>query len=141
MKSFGLPVCPYCGKKVDLITTWFLRRQGEYRCPRCRGISTVVMDMKTTFFAIGAVITALLIFFIGRVVKEEINLSIIIWILVPFVLFYLVSIFWSGCAALWYAEFQKRIKKEKYRNLRKISVAADMPIIHTFDIIKKWFCE
>ena len=93
MKSFGLPVCPYCGKKVDLITTWFLRRQGEYRCPRCRGISTVVMDMKTTFFAIGAVITALLIFFIGRVVKEEINLSIIIWILVPFVLFYLVSIF------------------------------------------------
>ena len=34
MKGFRMPVCPYCGKKVDLITTWMLRRQGEYRCPR-----------------------------------------------------------------------------------------------------------
>lgn len=93
MKGFRMPVCPYCGKKVDLITTWMLRRQGEYRCPRCRGVSTIFLDMKASFFAVAAVITALLIFLIIRVIMQRITLWTIFWILIPFILFYILSLF------------------------------------------------
>ena len=30
-----LPVCPYCGKKVGFTKAWYLKREGEYRCPEC----------------------------------------------------------------------------------------------------------
>ena len=93
MKSFRKPVCPYCGKKVDRLTTWMLRRQGEYRCPRCRGVSTIVLDMKTSFLAVAAVITALLIFLIIRVILQKVTLWTIFWVLIPFLIFYILSVF------------------------------------------------
>ena len=37
MQYFGVPICPYCKKRVNLIRTWSLKRQGEYKCPRCGG--------------------------------------------------------------------------------------------------------
>ena len=40
-KQLGRARCPYCEKKVNLMVAWGLRRRGEYRCPRCNGISNV----------------------------------------------------------------------------------------------------
>ena len=44
MQYFGVPRCPYCKKRVNLIRTWSLKRQGEYRCPRCGGISNIFLS-------------------------------------------------------------------------------------------------
>ena len=93
MSSFEKPECPYCKKKVDLLTTWSLRRQGEYRCPRCRGVSTIVLDMKTPFFAVGAIVTAVMVFLVLRVVMQRVSLWNMVWVLLPFLIFYILSIF------------------------------------------------
>ena len=44
MQYFGIPTCPYCRKRVNLIRTWKLKREGEYKCPRCGGISNVYLS-------------------------------------------------------------------------------------------------
>ena len=41
MKQFGLPQCPYCGKKINPFYAWYLRTQGEYICPACGGVSNI----------------------------------------------------------------------------------------------------
>ena len=38
MQYFGIPTCPYCKKHVNLVRTWRLKREGEYKCPRCGGL-------------------------------------------------------------------------------------------------------
>ena len=50
MKRFGRPQCPYCGKKVGILNTWTLRKRGEYTCPRCQGLSNVVLDIFVPLF-------------------------------------------------------------------------------------------
>ena len=55
MQYFGVPTCPYCKKRVNLIRTWSLKRQGEYRCPRCGGISNIYLSPLVYVFALVAV--------------------------------------------------------------------------------------
>ena len=93
MNSFKRPQCPYCGKKIDYITAWMLRRKGEYLCSRCRGISNVKMDMKTPYLAIGAVLTTLILYFIIYFLFKTKSLNALIWVLLPIFLFYIASIF------------------------------------------------
>ena len=52
MQYFGVPRCPYCKKRVNLIRTWSLKRQGEYRCPRCGGISNIFLSPLVYVFAL-----------------------------------------------------------------------------------------
>lgn len=93
MKMFQLPSCPYCDKKINYIATWVLRREGEFRCPRCRGISNIILDFKLALFATGTVvISALLFLFLILVFKIE-SIAIIILIISPILLFYILSVF------------------------------------------------
>ena len=32
MQYFGIPTCPYCKKHINLVRTWRLKREGEYKC-------------------------------------------------------------------------------------------------------------
>ena len=50
MQYFGIPTCPYCKKHVNLVRTWRLKREGEYKCPRCGG---VVSEAKSGYFCEG----------------------------------------------------------------------------------------
>ena len=93
MKSFKRPECPYCGKKVDFITAWMLRRRGEYLCSRCRGVSNVKMDMKTPYFAAGAILTTLILYFIIYFLFNSQSLAGLWWVLLPIFLFYIASLF------------------------------------------------
>ena len=93
MKSFGRAVCPYCGKKVNLAAAWGLRRRGEYRCPRCQGISNVTLSgaaMPLAFVAIS--LSALLL--VGSVVLlPQADWWVILVVAAPFVVFYILSLF------------------------------------------------
>lgn len=93
MKRFGRPQCPYCGKKVGILNTWTLRKRGEYTCPRCQGLSNVVLDIFVPLFAALAILVALFSFVINRVGEYPITLATFLWILGPFLVFYIVSLF------------------------------------------------
>lgn len=91
MKLFGRAQCPYCGKKVNPIVTWGLRRRGEYRCPRCMGISNVFLSSALPFLALGAVVIAALIL-LGTMMVTPAPWWSALAVLAPFVVFYLLSL-------------------------------------------------
>lgn len=93
MKRFGRPQCPYCGKKVGILNTWTLKKRGEYTCPRCQGLSNVVLDIFVPLFAAIAIVVALFSFIVNRVGEYPITLATFLWILGPFLVFYIVSLF------------------------------------------------
>ena len=92
MKSFGRAVCPYCGKKVNPVISWGLRRRGEYRCPRCMGISNVFLSSAVPFMALGAVVLGALILLYTMMLNPAPWWSVLA-VLAPFVVFYLLCLF------------------------------------------------
>ena len=93
MKYFGIPKCPYCNKKVNIIRTWSLKRQGEYKCPRCKGISNVFLSPLIHVAAVVAVFSAGVVYFFHKYVLNEITVDTLIQVFIPFVGFYLLSLF------------------------------------------------
>lgn len=93
MKLFGVPTCPYCKKRVNLIRTWSLKRQGEYCCPRCAGISNIYLSPLVYVFALLAVFASGAVYFFHKYILDDISFSIVIQVIVPFAAFYLLSLF------------------------------------------------
>ena len=92
MKKFGLPACPYCGKKVNFIKAWKIKKQGEYRCPQCGGYSNILLAPFVPLSAIAAVVLAIILYIIFYF-TIGITVPIIFCILAPFVLFFVFSCF------------------------------------------------
>lgn len=93
MKKFGLPVCPYCGLKIGPVRTWILKSQGEYKCIRCGGISNITLHPAVSFLAAAAIIISIIIFIFFRFLVGEITLESIGYMMIPYVLFFLLSVF------------------------------------------------
>lgn len=93
MKYFGVPTCPYCGKRVNLIRTWSLKRQGEYQCPRCGGISNIFLSPLIYVFALLAVFAGGAVYFFHKFILDDISLTIVFQVIIPFVVFFLLSLF------------------------------------------------
>ncbi|MBP3704360.1 MAG: hypothetical protein J6I98_02400 [Clostridia bacterium] len=93
MQYFGIPTCPYCKKRVNLIRTWSLKREGEYKCPRCGGISNIYLSPLVYVFAALAICTGVCIYFFHKFVLDDIELFTCLYVLVPFAVFYILSLF------------------------------------------------
>ena len=93
MKYFGVPTCPYCKKRVNLIRTWSLKRQGEYRCPRCSGISNIYLSPLIYVIALLAVFAGGAVYFFHKFILDDISFSILVQVVVPFAVFFLLSLF------------------------------------------------
>ncbi len=93
MRYFGVPTCPYCKKRVNLIRTWSLKRQGEYQCPRCGGISNIFLSPLIYVFALLAIFAGGAMYFFHKFILDDISLSIVIQVFVPFAVFFLLSLF------------------------------------------------
>ena len=93
MQYFGIPTCPYCKKRVNLIRTWRLKREGEYKCPRCGGISNVYLSPLVYVFSVLAICVGVCIYFFHKFVLEDIQLWTCLQIFIPFGLFFILSLF------------------------------------------------
>jgi hypothetical protein len=93
MKKFRSPACPYCGKKVNPIRTWCLKKQGEYQCGKCQGISNIVLDPTMSLFGVSAIFLSVLIFLIFKFFVGEVNLLCVILMILPFLIFNLLALF------------------------------------------------
>lgn len=93
MKFIGVPVCPYCKKRVNLVRTWSLKRQGEYQCPRCGGISNIFLSPLVWVFALLAIFSGVAVYFFHKFVLDDVSLNTVEQILIPFALFFLLSLF------------------------------------------------
>lgn len=93
MQYFGVPKCPYCGKRVNLIRSWSLKKEGEYKCPRCSGISNIFLSPLVYVFAVLAIFFGTIIYFFYKFVSNSIDIKTIIYVLIPFVAFFILSLF------------------------------------------------
>lgn len=93
MKRFRKPRCPYCGEKIGLAKTWALKTQGEYLCPKCGGISNIVLDRLLCLFAFLAILVSAVFFILGFLGFLTLDIWLLLLVLLPFLLFYLISVF------------------------------------------------
>lgn len=93
-KRFFRPRCPHCGKKVNVIRAWSLRREGEFLCPRCGGISNVIISPLVYLFAVPAVLIGGLVFVLNQMLYGgKISVWFGVLLILPFFLFYVGSAF------------------------------------------------
>lgn len=111
MKFFQLPSCPYCNKKMNIIATWAIRREGEFRCPRCRGVSNIMLDIKLALIAVASVILSALLFVILRIISQNESIGILILCISPILIFYISSVF--------FLRLRKPVMKKKRRRVPK----------------------
>ncbi len=93
MQLIGVPICPYCHKRVNMIRVWNLKKHGEYRCPRCRGISNIYLSPLIYVFALIAIAAGFLVYFFARFITESLGLMTILYVFIPFAAFFLLSLF------------------------------------------------
>lgn len=120
MQYFGVPRCPYCKKRVNLIRTWSLKRQGEYRCPRCGGISNIFLSPLVYVFALLAVFCGGAVYFFHRFILDDVDLTTCLQVLIPFAVFFLLSLFMVYLAK---PVIKKVPREEKGRKKRQVPAA------------------
>lgn len=93
MQYFGIPTCPYCKKRVNLVRTWSLKRQGEFQCPRCGGISNIYLSPLIYVVALFALFAGGAVYFFHKFVLDDISLGTALQVFIPFAIFFLLSVF------------------------------------------------
>lgn len=93
MQYFGVPTCPYCKKRVNLIRTWSLKKQGEFQCPRCGGISNIHLSPLVYVAALLALFAGGAVYFFHKFVLDDIGLETALQVFLPFAIFFFLSIF------------------------------------------------
>jgi len=93
MRKFRKAQCPYCGRKVSLISSWFLKTQGEYQCPKCGAFSNIQLDGTVAFFAVITVFLSAVIIAVQMLLIQQFNFIVLILFIIPYVLFYAFSVF------------------------------------------------
>lgn len=84
--------CPYCGKRVGYFKKWMLKNKGDYVCNACGNRSIVVINKIVVPMAIiTVIISVLLVLLFTFLVDMEIWSIILIFI--PFLIFFLASVF------------------------------------------------
>lgn len=121
MRYFGIPTCPYCKKRVNIVRTWSLKKQGEYRCPRCSGISNIYLSPLVYVLGLFALFAGGSIYFFHKFVLDDIELKTALHVFVPFAVFFLFSLF------MVYLEKPviKKVSKEEYQKKRRIRAAVE----------------
>jgi len=85
--------CPYCGKKLNFFLAWTLKREGEYRCTACNGISNIIVEPFTRILAIIAVAASALFFIVFGLILNHITFWLVLFVILLFFLFFLLSSF------------------------------------------------
>jgi len=127
MKYIGVPRCPYCKKRVSIIRTWRLKREGEYRCPRCSGISNIFLSPLIYVFALVAIFAGGALYFFHKFILDDIEPLTALEVFIPFAVFFFLSLF------LVYLEkpVMKKVAKNKKlsgipaQQIRKVTKRAD----------------
>lgn len=88
-----LPVCPHCGQKVGYAKAWFLKQEGEYRCPNCGGFSNVHLASSGPMVGSVAVIASILVFVALRLLTGGMPFYGVLLMALPYALFFLTAPF------------------------------------------------
>lgn len=91
--SFHIPRCPYCGKKLSYLSAWAVKTQGEYRCKKCGACSDVVLGQGLYVMSLLMTSAGAVCFLLAFLKIQELNLFSVLMVVIPFALFFLLSVF------------------------------------------------
>ena len=92
--GWGLPRCPYCGKKLGFWEAWLMRTKGEYTCPKCGRASNIKFQKTTYGMAAIVSILGLGILLVSTLLIQNRSLWGIPFVVLPFLLFVFLSPCW-----------------------------------------------
>jgi len=113
MRKFRSPACPYCGKKVNPLLSWSLKKQGEYQCSKCRGTSNVILDPTVSLFGVSAIFLSVIFLLVFKFFVGEVNLLCVVLMILPFLIFNILALF---LIRLKKPVFRKTVKAPQRRN-------------------------
>ena len=79
-------------ESVNLVRTWKLKREGEYKCPLRRHFECDLSPL-VYVFSVLAICAGVCIYFFHKFVLDDIGLFICLYVFIPFALFFLLSLF------------------------------------------------
>ena len=91
MKKFRKPRCPYCGDRLNYAKSWVLKHRGDYICPKCGGISNIVLSSRIYGFGFLTVAIASVFFVIGLIFSSQLAIITLPGIFLAFLIFFLTS--------------------------------------------------
>lgn len=83
--------CPYCGQKVSYLTAIMEKDKGEHTCKKCGRNSTVYFVKALRAAIIAAVAVSAVILTIWLVAGDYTNLWGMLWVFLPFLVFYVCT--------------------------------------------------
>lgn len=89
-KHLYLPRCPYCGRRLNLVLAFGIKREGEYRCANCGGISNIQLDRRLYPCAAGAVALSAVMLLVS-LLQQKGSLLLVLLVVLPFVALYALS--------------------------------------------------
>lgn len=87
--------CPYCGQEISYLTAIMEKDKGEHTCKKCGRNSTIYFVKALRTAIIAAVLTSAAILAIWLIVGDYTNLWGMLWVFLPFLVFY-------ACTPLFY---------------------------------------
>ena len=83
--------CPYCGKEISYFKGLTIRRRGEYYCNKCKKESNIHINKSIWILFFSALVFSLIILGYYLIMTNRENLWFMLFVAIPFLLFYLLS--------------------------------------------------
>lgn len=93
MSIIGVPRCPHCKKGMNVFRIWKIKKQGEYLCPSCKNISNIYLSPLIYILAFMAIAISFAIYYFSKILFKELGIITVIYVIVPFIIFYILSLF------------------------------------------------
>lgn len=88
MSFMKLPKCPYCGKKLNYIKAWDIRKYGDFMCDQCHNEYLIQYSSGAFLLAVGMIALDVFLFLILGGFDGKLSVFALILMAVPLVMIY-----------------------------------------------------
>jgi len=139
MSNTILTRCPYCGKKISYPGAMLIKKKGEYYCYKCRCTSNVIISKGLFALAMVVCVMSFLLMLLFSMFGDHENLKNILWVVLPFVVFYLATPFFIKLEPFNDKIYpMKRMPKRSFDNTKKIKSPKPVHLDVENDFSKKF---
>lgn len=127
-KNKRLAKCPYCGRSVSYLDSFFMKNKGEYTCKRCGCIANVGLNRNiyaiTSVLCVFVLLLVVLYLFFGDLT----NLWSLILVIIPFAAYYAIVPMFLILVPTADKSQAKKVMDKKMTNTQSIFIEAQKQV-------------
>lgn len=127
-KNKRLAKCPYCGRSVSYLDSFFMKNKGEYTCKRCGCIANVGLNRNiyaiTSVLCVFALLLVVLYLFFGDLT----NLWSLLLVIIPFAAYYAIVPMFLILVPTADKSQAKKVMDKKMTNTQSIFIEAQKQV-------------